>query len=587
MLDFFTILTMHGLVLYDRSFSPVLSSSARRDAVNALLAHQLLVGPTDTFTVGAMTLRARTAPPLVLIAAYPKAVEARYAPALPVAMDKVARSLCADLINEVAVAWTVPVDRARELESAFMRELDKAENAVTKPVGSRKPLGGVNRSASAASVGDQGESDVSAASDASPGPGAPRPLGGVSPVGGRRMPVQRRKNRGRNAPGGGDESDPATPPLARKGKAARKWDDSSISAEDAQSLDYSSSSLNLAADARTDSVEHLVDQASLGRTNRDGSYVPQELGNPSATASSKLPAFLTSVQNLFSTSRALTRADLEPVLAKMENHLIGKNVAAEVTRDLLESVAVALEGKRIGWTSIYQHIRQALEDRLQRILLPSAGTDLLRDLQDVVRGEHRPYVMVMCGVNGVGKSTNLAKITFWLLQNRVSVLIAACDTFRSGAVEQLRTHVRNLRALVEQLGHDDVKIELFERGYGKDAAGIAKEATNYAKANGFQTVLVDTAGRMQDNEPLMRSLAKLTALNRPDKIVFVGEALADPRDIDALLLTKFDLIADKVGAAVSMTYITRRPILFVGTGQTYTDLKRINVQVVVDALLAA
>ncbi|KNE57620.1 hypothetical protein AMAG_04484 [Allomyces macrogynus ATCC 38327] len=522
-------------------------------------------------------------------------------------MDKVVRSLCADLISEKSVAWTVPVEIARELEATFMRELDKAENAVTKPVGPRKPL--VSRSSSIVSAGE-GESDVSAASDASPGPGAPRPLGGVSPVGGRRMPVHRRKNRGRNTPGG-DESDPATPPPARKGKAARKWDDSSISAEDAQSLDYSSSSLNLAADSRIDSVEHLVDQASLGRTNRDGSYVPQELGNPSATASapSKMPAFLTSVQNLFSTSRALTRADLEPVLAKMENHLIGKNVAAEVTRDLLESVAVALEGKRIGWTSVYQHIRQALEDRLQRILLPSAGTDLLRDLQDVVRGDHRPYVMVMCGVNGVGKSTNLAKITFWLLQNRVSVLIAACDTFRSGAVEQLRTHVRNLRALVEQLGHDDVKIELFERGYGKDAAGIAKEATNYAKANGFQTVLIDTAGRMQDNEPLMRSLAKLTALNRPDKIVFVGEALvgnesidqltkfntalrdfsnqADPRDIDALLLTKFDLIADKVGAAVSMTYITRRPILFVGTGQTYTDLKRINVKVVVDALLAA
>ncbi|KAJ3345582.1 hypothetical protein GGF32_008371 [Allomyces javanicus] len=223
MLDFFTVLTTHGLVLYDQSFSPVLSSTARCDAVNALLAHQLLVGPTDTFSVGAMTLRARTAPPLVLIAAYPKAVEARYAPALLVAMDKVVRTLCADLIAEDSVAWTVPVERARELEAAFMRELDKAENAVTKPVGPRKPLGGVSRSSSVASVGDHPvESYVSAASDASPGPGAQRPLGGgASPVGGRRMPAHRRKHRGRNTPGG-DESDPVTPPPARKGKAARK-----------------------------------------------------------------------------------------------------------------------------------------------------------------------------------------------------------------------------------------------------------------------------------------------------------------------------------------------------------------------------
>jgi signal recognition particle receptor subunit alpha len=138
-----------------------------------------------------------------------------------------------------------------------------------------------------------------------------------------------------------------------------------------------------------------------------------------------------------------------------------------------------------------------------------------------------PYTLAFVGVNGVGKSTNLSKVCFWLLQNGCRVLIAACDTFRSGAVEQLRVHVRNLGALGEEMGMGESgrKIELYERGYGKDAAGIAKDAIAYggfdwgvlrweltalAKENRFDVVLIDTAGRMQDNEPLMRALAKVS-----------------------------------------------------------------------------
>jgi signal recognition particle receptor subunit alpha len=121
--------------------------------------------------------------------------------------------------------------------------------------------------------------------------------------------------------------------------------------------------------------------------------------------------------------------------------------------------------------------------------------------------QQRPYVITFIGVNGVGKSTNLSKCCFWLLQNNYRILIAACDTFRSGAVEQLRTHVRNLRSLRPE--SNPPQLELFERGYGKDAASIAREAITYGKNQGFDIVLIDTAGRMQDNEPLMRSLAKV------------------------------------------------------------------------------
>jgi len=174
----------------------------------------------------------------------------------------------------------------------------------------------------------------------------------------------------------------------------------------------------------------------------------------------------------------------------------------------------------------------------------------------------------------------------------------------------LRVHVRNLGKLGDVAGlrvdgdGEKQPIELYERGYGKDAAGIAKDAIAYAKQNGFDVVLIDTAGRMQDNEPLMRALAKLVTVNKPDKIVFVGEALvgneavdqltkfdgslkdfSGVRGIDGMVLTKFDTVDEKVGAALSMTYVTGQPILFVGTGQTYSDLRALRTGHIVQALL--
>ncbi|XP_053533984.1 signal recognition particle receptor subunit alpha isoform X3 [Ictalurus punctatus] len=279
-------------------------------------------------------------------------------------------------------------------------------------------------------------------------------------------------------------------------------------------------------------------------------------------------------------SKTLIRPDMEPVLEKMKDHLI----------------------------AVASMVKQALQDSLVQILQPKRRVDILRDVLEA-QAQHKPFVITFCGVNGVGKSTNLAKISYWLIENGFSVLIAACDTFRAGAVEQLRTHQRRLNSLHPPQQHGRPVVQLFERGYGKDAASIAMEAIAYARNQGFDVVLVDTAGRMQDNAPLMTALAKLIAVNTPDLVLFVGEALvgneavdqlvkfnqalADhsmsdhPRLIDGIVLTKFDTIDDKVGAAISMTYITSQPIVFVGTGQTYNDLRSLNARAVVNALMKA
>ncbi|XP_063230247.1 signal recognition particle receptor subunit alpha homolog isoform X2 [Bacillus rossius redtenbacheri] len=335
--------------------------------------------------------------------------------------------------------------------------------------------------------------------------------------------------------------------------------------------------------------------------------------NQRGTANTTTPA-ATKGRSVFSMfrglvgSKNLSRDDMAPVLDKLRDHLIAKNVASDIAHKLCDSVAAKLEGKVLGtFDSVASTVKGTLTDALVQILSPRRRVDILRDALEA-RKQGRPYVMSFCGVNGVGKSTNLAKICFWLIENNLRVLIAACDTFRAGAVEQLRTHTRHLNALHPAGRHGGQQmVQLYEKGYGKDAAGIAMEAINFARDQHVNVVLVDTAGRMQDNEPLMRALAKLIKVNQPDLVLFVGEALvgneavdqlvkfnqaladysssATPHLIDGIVLTKFDTIDDKVGAAISMTYITGQPIVFVGTGQTYTDLKSLNAKAVVHALM--
>ena len=208
----------------------------------------------------------------------------------------------------------------------------------------------------------------------------------------------------------------------------------------------------------------------------------------------------------------------------------------------------------------------------------------------------KPYVIVFIGVNGVGKSTNLAKVAYKLKNAGLSVMLAACDNFRAGAVEQIKTHGRNL------------DIPVFDRGYKEEPSNIAFEAIRDATRKRIDVVLVDTAGRMQDNLPLMKELAQIVKVNKPNLVVFIGEALVGndavdqitkfnkaieqestesyKAEINAILLSKFDTVDDKVGTALSLVYTTSKPILYVGVGQKYPNLKELNVSTVVHSLLS-
>ena len=228
-----------------------------------------------------------------------------------------------------------------------------------------------------------------------------------------------------------------------------------------------------------------------------------------------------------------------------------------------------------------------MEKALTKILTPTSSLDLLREIAHKNSTSARPYVLSIVGVNGVGKSTNLSKI-------------AAADTFRSGAVEQLRVHVRNLQELTARSGTGQV--DLFEKGYGKDAANIAADAVAHAQKTAFNVVLIDTAGRRHNDTRLMSSLAKFGTLAAPDKILMVGEALVGTdsvaqarnfngsfgpgRGLDGFVISKCDTVGDMVGTLVSMVHATGIPVVFLGTGQHYSDLRGLNVGAVTRLLMS-
>jgi signal recognition particle receptor subunit alpha len=430
---------------------------------------------------------------------------------------------------------------------------------------------------------------------------------------------------GKEAASGGKESGGGS-------KSARRWGPGGGRTDAEEKLDYSvgappAASLSpstITGRSRMDDDNALVSGGDDSAFDREAAAAALEAraaaekGASSSSSSSRgvLGSFAHALALRVAGSSALTHEDLEPALQEMRRKLMERNVAEGIAAQVVDSVARSLVGKKLsGFTGVGTLVKDAFEDAVSGVL-NKRSADVLLDARRA-RERGRPYVVVFCGVNGVGKSTNLAKIAYWLGQNGLKVQLAACDTFRAGAVEQLKTHAARLG------------VPLYERGYERDPAKVAFEAVKQAQREGRDVVLVDTAGRMQDNEPLMRALANLIAVNAPDLVLFVGEALvgndavdqlvkfsralADlapaatlsaagggggdsttansggrpPRapGIDGIVLTKFDTIDDKVGAALSMTYTSGAPILFVGCGQTYQDLTRLNAKAVVRALL--
>lgn len=382
---------------------------------------------------------------------------------------------------------------------------------------------------------------------------------------------------------------------AKPGKKLRRWDADGNADEDDPNtvLDYSAPN-GISTDEEVERGRgnarkiDYVDQKEWGSKTSKGEFVLKDLDmevnailrevadkdKAASSTSSGLGAF-SFFRNIVG-GKVLTKADLEKPMASMLDHLVKKNVAREAAVQVCDSVEKSLIGQKTGsFQSIEVTVKASIESALRKILTPTNSLDLLREIQ-TRRSGRRPYVISIVGVNGVGKSTNLSKICFFLLQNKLKVLVAACDTFRSGAVEQLRVHVRNLKELTEREGG---VVELYEKGYGKDAANIAKDAVAHAETEEYDVVLIDTAGRRHNDQRLMSSLEKFAKFANPDKILMVGEALVgtdsvlqarnfnaafgNARSLDGFIISKCDTVGDMVSdpSLLSAPHLCNKPLI--------------------------
>ncbi len=280
--------------------------------------------------------------------------------------------------------------------------------------------------------------------------------------------------------------------------------------------------------------------------------------------------------------RGIKDATLDEVLEDLEIVLLQSDVAVPVVERIQKDLRKNLAGRKLRWGADAEAaIRESMMGSVRELLKRPAP-----DLPKLIRARApEPFVILFVGVNGTGKTTTIAKLAVWLKGQGFGVVIAASDTFRAGAIEQLLVHG-------ERLG-----VRVVRQQEGSDPAAVAFDAVAHARAKRVDVVLVDTAGRQHTNENLIEEAKKIRRVAPPQLTLFVGDALSgndaveqarlftQSLGVDALILTKLDADA-KGGAALSAVQATGKPILFVGTGQGYDDLRPFDPDWMVSRLFA-
>lgn len=264
-------------------------------------------------------------------------------------------------------------------------------------------------------------------------------------------------------------------------------------------------------------------------------------------------------------SKKLTNEKFDELFEELKLILIQNNVAYEVVEKIKMSLGEKLIGKNLKEIDLETELKNTIKEILQ------SPPDFIKEIKSTLEVK-KPFVILFAGINGSGKTTTIAKVANLLKKNKLSVCLAAADTFRSAAIQQLEEHANKL------------KIPIIKKDYGSDPASVGFDAIAYAKKHRIDVVLIDTAGRMQNKDSLMKEIEKISRVNKPNMKIFLGESITgndateqaktfnDTIALTGIILSKAD-IDEKGGTALSVSYITKKPILFLGTGQSYEDLE--------------
>ena len=285
----------------------------------------------------------------------------------------------------------------------------------------------------------------------------------------------------------------------------------------------------------------------------------------------------------FATHKTISEKDVDDILFELELALLEGDVALEVSEQIVKSVKDNLVGRKIKRRNdVAKFAKEALKNAISDILVVE-GPDLEELVKDAKKtGE--PLKIMFVGVNGTGKTTTISKIADYYLKEGYTPVIAASDTFRAGAIEQISYHA------------EKVGVKIIRHQKGADPAAVAYDAVEHARAQKKELVLIDTAGRMQTNVNLMDEMKKIQRVVKPDLAIFVGDALTgndaveqarkfdDAVGVDGIILTKADADA-KGGAALSIGHVINKPILFLGVGQGYGDIMEFHPDWMVEQVL--
>ena len=273
------------------------------------------------------------------------------------------------------------------------------------------------------------------------------------------------------------------------------------------------------------------------------------------------------------TKQVISEKRFEELFAELEVELLTNNIAVEVAEQIKEDLKKELVGKPLPRLGIEKAVSSTLHNSI-RMAIDIKKPDVLKMARDK-RAEGKPLVILFAVINGSGKTTTIAKVAHLFKEKGISSVVAAADTFRAASIQQLEKHAEALN------------IRIIKHDYGADPAAVAFDAIKYAEAKKADVVLIDTAGRMHSNINLMDEMKKIARVSKPDLKIFIGESITgndcveqarrfnEAIGIDGIILAKAD-IDEKGGAAVSVSYVTGKPVLFLGTGQGYGDLEEFN-----------
>jgi len=277
------------------------------------------------------------------------------------------------------------------------------------------------------------------------------------------------------------------------------------------------------------------------------------------------------------TKTKLSEKKFEDLFFDLEVALLENNVALTVVEKIKQDLKQNVVDVKIRRGELSGTILKTLKKSISSLF----EVDKI-NLLDIVKTK-KPYVICFVGINGSGKTTTIAKFVKLFQENNLKCVLAAADTFRAAAIDQLQLHA------------DKLGVKLIKHDYGSDAAAVAFDAIKHAEAKNVDVVLIDTAGRMHSNADLMNEMEKIIRVAKPDLKMFVGESITgndcveqakafdQAIGIDGIVLSKAD-VDEKGGAAVSVSYVTGKPILYIGTGQEYEDLTPFDSEVVLKNL---